>query len=119
MATLSMDLRERIVAAYDRGDATRLEVAERFDVSEGMVKKLLQQRRRIGDIGPQHANSGAKGKLTPEHLERLACLVHAQPDLTLAALRDALGVQCTQQAIFYALRRMKLPLKKNRSARRS
>jgi transposase len=52
--TLPTDLRERIIAACDRGDATRLQIAERHNVSLGMVKKLLQQRRRTGDIAPRH-----------------------------------------------------------------
>jgi len=41
MRTLSLDLRERIVAAYDGQQGTREEVAQRFGVSVGMVKKLL------------------------------------------------------------------------------
>jgi transposase len=36
--TLSLDLRERILACYDEGESTREEVAERFRVSLGMVK---------------------------------------------------------------------------------
>ena len=48
MGTLSNDLRERIVSAYDRGDATRHQIAQRYNVSLGMVKKLLQQRRLTG-----------------------------------------------------------------------
>jgi len=46
-----MDLRERMVAAYDGGDATREMVAGRFPVSVGTVKKLLQQRRAWGRSG--------------------------------------------------------------------
>ena len=46
MRTLSLDLRERILTAYDRHEGTRPEVGHRFRVSLGMVKKLLQQRRR-------------------------------------------------------------------------
>ena len=34
-----MDLRERIVEAYGRKEGTREEVAKRFKVSLGMVKK--------------------------------------------------------------------------------
>ncbi len=52
MKTIAFDLRERILAAYDDDEGTREEVARRFRVSLGMVKKLLQQRRRLGDIRP-------------------------------------------------------------------
>jgi transposase len=42
MRTLSLDLRERILSAYDSKEGTRDEIAARFRVSLGMVKKLLQ-----------------------------------------------------------------------------
>ncbi|NLT60914.1 MAG: transposase [Candidatus Hydrogenedentes bacterium] len=114
MGTLSQDLRERIVAAYDRGEGTRAQIARRYDVSEGMVKKLLQQRRRTGDIAPRHRFSGAKPKITPKHQQHLKRLIQKNPDMTLEELRDALGVPCTPQAVHYALERMGLPLKKRR-----
>ena len=40
---ISLDLRERIVAAYVDKEGRREEVAKRFKVSVGMVKKLLGQ----------------------------------------------------------------------------
>lgn len=115
MVTISTDLRERIVAAYDRGDGTRLQIAERYDVSLGLVKKLLAQRNRTGDIAPRHRFSGRKPKITAKHERRLKRLVDKHPDMTLEELRDALGVECTPQAIHYVLMRMNLPLKKRRS----
>ncbi len=119
MKTLSLDLRERIVAAYDRGDGTRLQIAERYNVSESMVKKLLKQRVKTGDIGNRHAYAGRKATITPAHERQLRKLVKEQPDRTLEELRDALGLDVTPQAIFYALKRMGLPLKKRRSGQRS
>jgi len=114
-----MDIRERIVAAYDRGEGTRQQVADRYNVSLGMVKKLLQQRRDTGDIAPRHHYSGAKPKITAQHQQRLKRLVRARSDMTLNDLRDAIGVSCTAQAIHYALGRIGLSLKKRRSAPRS
>lgn len=119
MGTLSLDLRERIVAAYDRGDGTRLQIAERFAVSESMVKKLLKQRVKTGDIAARHANSGRKPTIGPAHQKRLMRLVAQQPDMTLGELRDRLGLDVTPQAIHYALERLGLPLKKRRSSPQS
>ena len=79
-----------------------------------MVKKLLQQRRDIGDIAPCHCFSGAKPKIAPKHEKLLGQLVREHPDMTLEELRDALGLSCTPQAVHYALERMGLPLKKRR-----
>lgn len=119
MATLSNDLRERIVAAYDRGDGTRQQVADRYNVSLGMVKKLLQQRRRTGDIASRHHCSGRKPKITVKHQRQLKRLLRKRPDLTLAELREAISVECTLPAIHYALGRMGLSLKKSRYALRN
>jgi transposase len=119
MATLSIDLRERILAVYDRGEGTRLQIAERFDVSLGMVKKLLQQRRDTGDIGPRHRYSGRKPKITPKHQRHLVRLVRKEPGMTLEELRDAIGVDCSLPAIHYVLVGLGLTYKKRRSIRQS
>ena len=119
MKTLSIDLRERILAAYDAGQATRREIAYRFMVSLGMVKKLLQQRRATGNIAPRHHYSGRKPKITADHHRKLQELVEQSPDMTLEELRAALDVDCTLPAIHYALKELDLSYKKRCSMRRS
>ncbi len=119
MKTLSLDLRERIVAAYDAGDSTREMVAARFRVSLGMVKKLLQQRRRLGQIGPLHHRAGRKPRILPGHREQFRRQLAAKPDLTLAELRAATGLNCTLPAIHYVLAKMGLTFKKRHSGPRS
>jgi transposase len=119
MATLSLDLRTRILAAYDKCEATRQQVAKRFGVSEGMVKKLLQQRRRTGDIGHRHRFSGNKPRLLQEHGGALRAAVAAHPDLTLGELKARLKLACTPQAIHHVLAAMKLTYKKRLSMRPS
>jgi transposase len=115
MKTLSMDLRERILASYDAKEGTRQEIANRFRVSLGMVKKLLSQRRRMGHIGPLHKNAGRKPMITLAHRREIKRLLRKQPDMTLAELRDALGLRCSLPAIHYVLADMNLTLKKRRS----
>lgn len=116
MATISMDLRQRILKAYDRGDTTREQVARRFEVSVGMVKKLIQQRRHAGDIAPRHHRSGRKPLIVDSHRRELRVLLVKQPDLTLEEIRNHLGLECTIQAIHYVLVDMGLTYKKRRSA---
>ena len=119
MKTLSLDLRERILAAYDAGNDTREAVATRFRVSEGMVKKLLQQRRRLGDLRAQHHRAGRKPKIQATDRLHLRQRLAAKPDLTLAELRARTGLRCTLPAIHYALVEMGLTFKKRRSGRPS
>jgi len=112
MKTLSVDLRERILASYDAGEGTREETANRYRVSLGMVKKLLQQRRKTGDIRPRHHYSGRKPKILDPHRRRMRDLLSRQPDMTLAELRQATALSCSLPAIHYALVAMNLTYKK-------
>jgi len=100
---LSLDLRERIVAAYDAHVGTRLDVARRFRVSLGMVKKLLQQRRSFGTIAHRHRCAGRKPTIRIEHRHRMRAYLAKDPDLTLQQLRAALGLKCSLPAIHYVL----------------
>src|SRR6266853_320589 len=103
MRTLSLDLRERILASYDQEEGTREEIAERYRVSLGMVKKLLQQRRHTGDIAPRHHYSGRKPVIVESHCQKLRRLLSKKPDLTLKELRQAVALGCSLPAIHYAL----------------
>jgi transposase len=115
MRTISLDLRERILASYDHKEGTREEVAQRYRVSLGLVKKLLQQRRRTGDIRPRHHRSGRKPLILLTHHRQMRSLLGQKPDLTLKELRAALGLSCTLPAIHYALQTIGLTYKKRHS----
>ena len=115
MRTISVDLRERILSSYDQGEGTRDQIAVRYRVSLGLVKKLLQQRRRTGDIAPRHRFSGRKPTILPAHHQQMRVLLGRKPDLTLKELRQAMGLHCTVVAIHYALEKLGLTYKKRHS----
>ncbi len=116
MRTLSLDLRQRILDCYDSDEGTRVEIAHRFRVSLGMVKKLLQQRRRTGDIAPRHRFAGRKPMILASHRSRIRSLLAKQNDLTLNELRQVMGLPCSLQAIHVVLGKMGLTYKKRHSA---
>jgi len=116
MRTLSQDLRERILSSYDREEGTREQIAARYQVSLGMVKKLLQQRRKTGDIGPRHRFSGRKPKILGGHRQQMRQLLSKKPDLTLKELRSVMQLSCSLPAIHYALEELGLTYKKRHSA---
>jgi transposase len=115
MRTLSLDLGERILASYDKEEGSRQEVADRYRVSLGMVKKLIQQRRHTGEIGARHHRSGRKPLIMEAHRRQMGARLRDKPDLTLKELREAVGLQCTLPAIHYALEAMGLTYKKRHS----
>lgn len=117
MKTISLCMRERILACYDHGVETREGIARRFCVSLGLVKKLIQQRKRIGDIGPLHARAGRKPMITQQHKKRMLELIAENNDTTLAEFRAALRLSCSLTAIHNALAGMDQTYKKRHFGR--
>jgi transposase len=120
MAAYSLDLRERIVDAVERGLATKREIARIFGVHETFVHKLLRQKRERGDIAPLPHGGGATAILNQDHLLILTELVARSPDATLAQLREELKktarVEASVPTIWRALEALELPRKKSRGA---
>jgi len=114
MKTISLDMRKRVLSCYDTGTETRISVAKRFCVSLGMVKKLIQQRRHLGDIAPLHWRTGRKPLFTAEHKDQMRAAIRRQPDTTLAEFRELLGLDCSLPSIHRVLVRMGMTYKKRR-----
>jgi transposase len=110
MKPYSMDLRERVMAAYDSGRQTK-EIAKTFDVSPAWARRLKQHKRERGDIVPRTGGGRQTPKVDPI---RLGELVKQKPDATLVELRESLKVDCALWTICKALRRLKLSYKKSR-----
>ena len=114
-AAYSQDLRNKVLAACDRGMPTK-QVSGVFDVSPAWVRRLKQRRRETGETSPRPMGGATVIKID---MERLAALVGEQPDATLKELRERLGIQCAESAICMALQRLGLSFKKRRSTRPS
>ena len=77
-----------VAKAWDEsGDAD--EVAATFSVSRAWVHRLIQRRRETGSIVPRKQTK-FRARVLAGQEGRLAALVAAQPDATLAELRDAM-----------------------------
>ncbi len=113
MKTYSMDLRQRVVAACDAGDATREQVAARFSVSVSWIRDLLRRRRETGSIAPR-PRGGRAPAFDEAAAARLREAVRAEPDATLGALAVAAGVACVPSAVHGALARLGITRKKSR-----
>ncbi len=82
MNALSLDLRQRIVAAVDAG-MSQSEAARRFAVSRATVHRLLWRRRESGTLEAK-PRPGAKRRIAPEQHARLQAQLCAFPDDSLA-----------------------------------
>jgi transposase len=115
--TYSMDLRERVVLACDEKRGSRQHIANLYGVSTAWIRRLLQRRRERGTVAPKPHGGGRRPKISGKKLEKLKQLVEQQPDATLAELRDRYGGDVSIMAVFRALERLDLRLKKKRSTR--
>jgi transposase len=114
-AAYAQDLRDRVLAAYDRGLKTS-QIAELFQVSPAWARRVKQRRRETGETTARPMGGATVIKID---LARLAALVRERPDATLIELRSALGVACAESAVCLALQRIGLTFKKRRSMRPS
>jgi transposase len=117
MAPYSMDLRRRVVRAWDSGmDADS--VAAKYEVSRAWVHRLLQRRRETGSIAPRKQTKFRRRVLADQEA-RLAALIAARPDATLAELREALPTSAALSTLWVAIDRLQLTVKKTRTRRRA
>lgn len=111
----SIDLRERVVAACDKGEQPE-DVGPRFSVAVRTVYNWLSLRKETGEIAPRSGTRGPKPKLS-EHSDRLSDLVRKKPDTTLTELRSALPIRVGIETIRRRLLYLGLSFKKERHSR--
>ncbi len=117
---LSVDLRERIVAAVRDENMTYRQAAERFVVGEASVSRFLGRVRRTGFVTPTQRRRPPT-LLNDDDRELLRHAVQSVPDSTLAELRSGF-VEKTGKVVSVAtvgreIRRLGFTRKKSRSLR--
>jgi len=115
----SDDLRIKFLSAYDAGEGTLAELAERFYVSAGWANKISAQRNHTGQAERVPHHPGRKPHAGAEARQQVLVWIRAKPDLTLAEIQARLKSEATVQLslpqIWYLLRKLGLRLKKSHS----
>ena len=116
MKAYSIDLRKRVLAAYDSGKYSFYQIAEQFQVTTRWIQKLRQQRKQEGSIAPRPPNKGRKPVFQGKNLEKLERFIIAHPDATLEETKQHFSgvVECSIVAIHNTLKRLDLRYKKKR-----
>ena len=118
MAAYSMDLRERVAHACDRGMPVAA-VATHFEGSVAWGDRVRQRRRATGAISPRQQTK-FRGRSLSNHEEmRLVALITVKPDATLAELQQALPTRAALSTLWRAIDRLGLTVKKNGTRRRA
>lgn len=104
------ELRDRVLAAYDRGMKTKA-IADLFLVSPAWARRIKQRRRQTGRTIALPMGGITVVKI---NMNRLRELLEQQPDATTVELHRRLNIDCSISAVDMALRRMGWSFKKRR-----
>jgi transposase len=91
MKPYPLELRQRLVAAVDQQLGTIEEIAAIFPVHSSSIYTLLRQRRERHALAPLPHGGGASATLEAEERRVLVEVVAAQPEATLAELRQGIA----------------------------
>lgn len=122
MKPYSKDLRDKVLAAYDREEGSQRQLAARFGIALATVHNWLRRRRETGAAAPRTAPGGVL-KLDADAQDRLRAIITADPDGALREWADALGertgVRLHESTVWRYARRFGLTRKKRRREPRS
>lgn len=117
---LSLDLRERIINAYDNKEGSVRKLAQRFSVSPTTVCSLLQHYKKEGHFEPV-SPPGRTPEIDQQGLKMIQDWLNEKNDLTLRELRDAYADKTGRFFSLMTLQRcckkLKLAYKKNKTSR--
>jgi transposase len=82
----ALELRIRVVAAYEAGEGSYSVVAERFAIGEASVKRWVRLKRRSGELSPTPKAGG-----TP------STILQPEVDAIVTRLRDATANEITAE----------------------
>ena len=115
MKPYSVDLRQRVIAAYETGNVSQRQLAQQFSIALSTVQAWIQRKRRTGSLAPEPIG-GSKSKLDQDARAALARLIETQPDATLAEWAEALeaetGISVHPSTLWRQARRLGLTRKK-------
>ena len=79
----SIELRERVVNAYEAGEGSYPTIAEKFRLGEATVKRWVEQYRDVGHVRPRKKRGGTPSDVSVKELE---AILDRRPDANVGEL---------------------------------
>jgi transposase len=116
VASISSDLRQRVVDAYKRGGLTYADVSEQFSVGRASVSRWLRLDREVGSVNARPHGGGREFLVNDKNLKKLEKRVLAHPDWTedeyTKAFNAEVGLNLSDSTVGRAIRRLGYGVKK-------
>lgn len=113
----SLDLRKKILSAWQNQEGSQRELAQRFKVSLAFIRNFLRRYRETGEIAPKQQGGERRSKIQGKDEELLQKLVREQNDIYLRELQSSLldrtGIEISESSLCRQLKRLKIRRKKN------
>ena len=116
MAAYSVDLRQKILSAWQNKEGTQRDLAKRFKVSLSFIRDFLRRYRETNEITARPQGGDRRSKLKREEQELLKTMVNEQSDIYLrelqAAIKERKAIEVSLSSLSRTLKRLKLKRKK-------
>ena len=116
-APYSTDLRSRAVAAYENGEGSQQEIADRFLIGLRILQEWLDLKSMTGSIEPkEHDHRGRLTVINEKGLSFISALIAEKPDILITDIRQRyqkkFKVNVTQSMVSRAFIKLNIRRKK-------
>lgn len=98
MKAYPIELRRRVLKAYEAGEGSYRELARRFMVDLSTIQDWMDLYRQTGSLEPRACGRKADPSVEERWRERLSALLQEQNDLTLGELVEQLDKRYGQKS---------------------
>lgn len=116
MAAYSIDLRQKILSAWQNFEGTQRELAKRFKVSLSFLRDFLRRYRETGEIAARTQGGDGRSKQKGKEQELLKIIVTEKSDIYLREIKEEIkerpGIEVSISSWSRTLNRLKLRRKK-------
>lgn len=116
-AAYSIDLRKKIISAWEAKEGSQRELAKRFKVSLSFIRDLLRQYRETGEIKAKKQGGDRRSKLQEKEQELLKKMLAQKNDIYLreiqSTIKEQTGIEVSVSSLCRTLKQLELKRKKN------
>lgn len=116
MSAYSLDLRQKILSAWQNKENTQRGLAERFKVSLSFVRDFLRRYRATNEIAAKPQGGDRRSKIKGKDEELVKAIVAGQNDIYLREIQEKLqesnGIKVSVSSLSRTLKRLELKRKK-------